>query len=199
MEPTRWAREMGPEHSAKYVERFAELAAEGTDLAGEARLVNALVAPGSRILDAGCGQGRTGAALSSWGHDVVGVDADPILLEAARAAHPAVRWVEADLATLDLPATGITEPFDAALLAGNVMIFCAPGTEAAILRRLAAHVRPDGVIVLGFSLTRPYGLPELDRDAAEAGLQVESRFGTWDLRPMAPGGDYAVTVLRVPA
>ena len=190
---------MGPKHSAKYVERFAELAAEGNDLAGEARLLNALVAPGSRILDAGCGQGRTGAALSSWGHDVVGVDADPILLEAARAAHPEMPWVEADLATLDLPAAGITEPFDAAVLAGNVMIFCAPGTEGAILRRLAAHVRPDGVLVLGFSLTRPYGLAQLDRDAAAAGLQVESRFGTWDLRPMSPDGDYAVTVLRSPA
>jgi SAM-dependent methyltransferase len=190
---------MGSDHSRAYVARFRQLAREGADLEGEARLVAALVPPRSRILDAGCGPGRTGAALAAWGHQIVGVDADPILIAAAREDHPDVRWGIADLSTLDLPAAGVDEPFDAAVMAGNVMIFCAPGTERLILERIASHVAPGGPIVLGFSLGRPYGLAELDRDAAAAGLTVESRFATWDVRPWTPSSDYAVTVLRVPA
>ncbi|MER6594533.1 SAM-dependent methyltransferase, partial [Micromonospora purpureochromogenes] len=46
--PTRWATETGPGHSQWYIDRFRKLAAEGADLAGEARLVDAMVAPGSR-------------------------------------------------------------------------------------------------------------------------------------------------------
>ena len=101
--PTRWATDTGPEHSQWYIDRFRRLAAEGADLAGEARLVDTLVAPGSRILDAGCGTGRVGAALAARGHTVVGVDADPALVEAARADHPGPHWLVADLAELDLP------------------------------------------------------------------------------------------------
>ena len=104
--PTRWATDTGPEHSQWYIDRFRKLAAEGADLAGEARLVDALVAPGSRILDAGSGTGRVGAALAERGHTVVGVDADPALVEAARADYPGPTWLVADLAELDLPALG---------------------------------------------------------------------------------------------
>src|SRR5680860_1128367 len=63
-----------PGHSAWYVERFRTMAAAGDDLAGEARLIDAMVPRGSRILDAGCGPGRVGAVLARLGHDVVGVD-----------------------------------------------------------------------------------------------------------------------------
>ena len=38
--PTRWATDTGPEHSQWYIDRFRKLAAEGADLAGEARLVH---------------------------------------------------------------------------------------------------------------------------------------------------------------
>ena len=60
----RWFTEGGGDRSQWYVDRFKRLAAEGVDLAGEARLIDALVAPGSHILDAGCGSGRVGAELA---------------------------------------------------------------------------------------------------------------------------------------
>ena len=47
-------------HSEWYVERFRRMAAEGDDLAGEARLVDAMLPPWARVLDAGCGTGRVG-------------------------------------------------------------------------------------------------------------------------------------------
>lgn len=197
--PTRWATDTGPEHSQWYIDRFRRLAAEGADLAGEARFMDAMVAPGSRILDAGCGTGRVGAALAARGHTVVGVDADPALVEAARADHPGPRWLVADLAELDLAAAGEPEPFDAAVVAGNVMAFVAPGTEPAVLARITAHLRPDGVVVVGFGTDRGYPLTEFDAHAVTAGLRLEHRFATWDLRPWRADADFAVSVLRRPA
>ncbi|MET8306633.1 MULTISPECIES: class I SAM-dependent methyltransferase [unclassified Micromonospora] len=197
--PTRWATDTGPEHSQWYIDRFRKLAAEGADLAGEARLVDTLVPPGSRILDAGCGTGRVGAALAQRGHTVVGVDADPALVVAARTDHPGPLWLVADLAELDLPAAGEAEPFDAAVLAGNVLAFVAPGTEPEVLRRLAAHLRPDGVLAVGFGTERGYPLTAFDADAVAAGLRLEHRFATWDLRPWRDDAAFAVTILRRPA
>ena len=77
-----------PNHSAWYVERFRTMEREGADLAGEARLVDAMLPRGSRVLDAGCGTGRVGAFLAAAGHDVTGVDLDPHLIAAAEEDHP---------------------------------------------------------------------------------------------------------------
>ncbi|MGC1210369.1 MAG: class I SAM-dependent methyltransferase [Micromonospora sp.] len=196
--PTRWVTETKPGHSQWYIDRFRRLAAEGADLAGEARLLDAMVPPGARILDAGCGTGRVGGALAARGHTVVGVDADPALIEAAGTDHPGPRWLVADLAELDLAAQGEAEPFDAAVIAGNVMAFVAPGTERAVLSRVAAHVRPDGLVVVGFGTDRGYPLTDFDADAVVAGLRLEHRFATWDLRPWRDDADFAVSVLRRP-
>ena len=44
--------------------------------------------PGRRTLDVGCGEGRLTRHLSSLGHRIVGIDASPTLIEAARASAP---------------------------------------------------------------------------------------------------------------
>lgn len=194
--PTRWVTETGPDHSEWYIERFRKLAADGADLAGEARLIDAMVPRRARILDAGCGPGRIGGHLHGAGHVVVGVDADPKLIAAAEVDHPGPRWLVADLAELDLAALGEPEPFDAAVLAGNVMVFIAPGTESDVLRRIGAHVRPDGFIAVGFHVNRDLPLADFDAAVAAAGLRVEHRFATWDLRAWHNTADFAVTILR---
>jgi SAM-dependent methyltransferase len=188
----RWFTQHGTDHSSWYIERFRRLAREGADLAGEARLVDALVAPHSRILDAGCGPGRVAAELHARGHEVVGVDIDADLIAAARADHPGPQWRQADLSSFELPGAA----FDAAVLAGNVLVFVAPGSEGAVLQRVAAHVRPDGLVVIGFALDRDYHLDDLDRDGPAAGLTLEHRFATWDLRPYREEADFAVSVFR---
>jgi SAM-dependent methyltransferase len=192
--PPRWFTQFGPDHADWYIERFRRMAREGDDLEGEARFVDALLPRGARVLDAGCGPGRVGAALHARGHTVVGVDVDPALIEAARADHPGPRWTVADLATLSLDEA----PFDAAVLAGNVLVFVAPGSEAEVLRRVAAHVRPDGVVVVGFATDRDYPVADFDRDWAAAGLVLEHRFATWDLRQWRADASWVVTVLRKP-
>lgn len=194
----RWFTDHGPEHSQWYIDRFRQMASEGVDLAGEARLLDAMLPHGSRILDAGCGPGRVGAELAARGHAVVGVDVDPELIAAAQADHRGPVWLVGDLAELDLPVRGHAEPFDAAVVAGNVITFVAPGTEGAVLARIAAHLRPDGVAVVGFGTDRGYAMTAFDADLTAAGLRLEHRFATWDLRPWSPDADFAVSVLRRP-
>lgn len=187
----RWFSETQDGHSQWYVQRFRDLAADGADLEGEARLVDAIAPRAARVLDAGCGTGRLGAALHARGHDVVGVDVDPVLVEEARQARPGPRWEVADLATLDLD-----QVFDVVVTAGNVMVFVAPGSERTVVGRLAAHVADGGALVLGFRTDRDYSLEALDADLAHAGFAVEQRFATWDLRPLTPDADFAVTLAR---
>ncbi|MDQ1295976.1 MAG: hypothetical protein QG608_3863 [Actinomycetota bacterium] len=202
--PTRWVTDTSEGHSQWYVERFRRMAAEGADLGGEARLVDAMVPPGSRILDAGCGPGRVAAVLHARGHDVVGIDADAELIDAARQDHPGPRWIVADLAALDLAAldlaaAGVPSTFDAVVMAGNVMTFVAPGTETDVLSRVAAHLTADGVVLVGFGTDRGYPLADFDAHVAATGLVVEHRFATWDLRPWREGAPFAVSILRRPA
>ena len=194
--PTRWVTDTKDGHSQWYVDRFRKMAAAGDDLAGEARLVDAMVPRQARILDAGCGTGRVAAELHARGHLVVGVDADPVLIEAAQTDHPGPTWLVADLAELDLAALGEPELFDGAVLAGNVMVFVAPGTEADVLGRVAAHVRPDGFLIVGFHTNRHLSLDDFDRSVEAADLRIDHRFATWDLVRWHSEADFAVTVLR---
>lgn len=197
-EQSAWTRitQEDPGHSAAYVQRFRTMAAQGRDLAGEARLVDAMLPRGARVLDAGCGPGRVGAVLAAAGHDVVGVDGDPVLIAAAEEDHPGPRWIVGDLAELDLPARGVPEPFDGIVCAGNVMTFLAPGTRREVLRRLLAHLAPGGRAAIGFGAGRGYPFDEFLADAAAAGLTRDLLLSTWDLRPFGPDADFLVAVLR---
>jgi SAM-dependent methyltransferase len=197
-EPSAWVRitQENPEHSAAYIQRFRDLAAQGMDLAGEARLVDAMLPRGSRVLDAGCGQGRLGGHLASVGHDVVGVDVDPVLVAEARTTHPSAHWLVGDLAELDLPGAGIAAGFDVVVSAGNVMTFLAPSTRGEVLSRLRAHVADDGRAVIGFGAGRGYPFEDFLADARAAGWAEDLLLSTWDLRPFSPGADFLVAVLR---
>ena len=187
---------------------MAALAATGKDMHGEADFMEAL---GVRsVLDGGCGTGRVTIELARRGLEVVGVDADPGMLSAAREKAPELEWVLADLSDFTLPPAGGTagdgkagdgpgpRRFDAAVLAGNVMIFVVPGTEGAVLERVAAHLNPGGLLVAGFQLVPGrIDLEHYDDLAAAAGLTLAERFATWDRDPWIAGGDYAVSVHRL--
>ena len=197
-EQSAWVRmtQEDPEHSAAYVQRFRTLAEQGMDLVGEARLVDAMLSRGSRVLDAGCGPGRVGGYLHEVGHDVVGVDVDPVLIAAAEEDHPGPRWLVGDLAELDLPRHGIDEPFDAIVCAGNVMTFLAVSTRREVLLRLRSHIAGDGRAVIGFGAGRGYEFDDFLADAGATGWTPDLLLSTWDLRPFTPDADFLVAVLR---
>lgn len=193
MPENRWLAETGGNRGESYAARFAELAASGADMHGEARLVASVCPPGGRVLDAGCGTGRVAVELDRQGLDVVGVDVDPSMLTVARRTAPHVTWLEGDLASVDLSNLA---PFDVVVLAGNVLIYVAPGTEAAVIGTCAGALAAEGQLVAGFQLSPGgYDLARLDADTAAAGLEQVQRWATWDREPY-DGGDYAVSIFR---
>lgn len=201
VEQSIWMQKVAadPGHSHWYVERFRSMARAGDDIFGEARLIDAMASRNARILDAGCGPGRLGGYLATVGHQVVGVDVDPVLIEAAEHDYPGPRWLVGDLAQLDLPARGITEPFDIIVSAGNVMTFLAPSTRVQVLRRLGAHLADNGRLVIGFGAGRDYPFAQFLEDAADAGLASELLLSTWDLRPFTEDSGFLVAILRLSA
>ena len=185
-----------PGHSSWYIERFRTMAANGDDLEGEARFVDAMVPRVARILDAGCGPGRVGGALHRRGHQVVGIDVDPALIEAAEQDHPGPTWLVGDLAELDLPSRGIEDGFDVIVCAGNVITFVPAADRRPALEHLGQHLADDGRIAIGFGDHRGIGFDEFRADVDAAGLSIELELSTWDIRPFREGSDFMVALLR---
>ena len=172
-----------------YQARFDELAEKGVDVHGEAMLVRSFE-PAS-VLDAGCGTGRVAVELARDGIDVVGVDVDASMIAEARHRAPGLTWIEADLSTLALD-----RRFDVVVLAGNVPLFCDPGTRRRMVESCAGHVAAEGRLVSGFQLGQGYLLEDYDAACTSAGLELSERWSTWDRRPFSALSVYAVSVHR---
>ena len=191
-ESNRWLRERSIDPDA-YDATYERRAAAGENVHGEADFVQRF-APAS-VLDAGCGTGRVGRELARRGLDVAGVDIDAEMLAAARRKAPDVAWHAADLSTVDLGRT-----FDAIVMAGNVMIFLAPGSEGDVIVNMARHLAPDGLLIAGFQLQiGRLRVERYDEIARAAGLSLAERWSTWDCDPWQPSDGYAVSVHRKPA
>jgi SAM-dependent methyltransferase len=176
-----------------YDATYERRAAAGENVHGEADFVERF-APAS-VLDAGCGTGRVGRELARRGLDVVGVDLDPEMLATARRKAPSVDWRLADLANVDL-----SRSFDAVVMAGNVMIFLATGSEPAVVANMARHLHPGGLLIAGFQIMPgQLTVERYDELAGFAGLELVERWSTWDLDTWNAGHDYAVSVHRKPA
>ncbi len=187
----RWLQSRSVSGEA-YDSTYERRAAAGENVHGEADFIQGF-SPAS-VLDAGCGTGRVGRELARRGIEVIGVDIDEEMLATARAKAPDVLWRLDDLATVDLG-----RPFDAIVVAGNVMIFLTPGTEGAVLENMARHLRPGGVIIAGFQLQPGrLSLAEYDAFAEHAGLSLAGRWSTWDRQPWDAASAYAVSVHRKP-
>ena len=197
VEPSKWTEIVreDPTHSHRYVERFRTMEAEGRDLAGEARFVDALAPRAARVLDAGCGPGRVGAFLHALGHTVVGVDVDPVLIVAANADHPGPTWIVGDLAELSLAPDVARDGFDVIVSAGNVVTFLAPSTRRAVLTNLRRSLRPEGRVVIGFGAGRDYHFDDFFEDVNAVGLTVDVRLSSWDGRSYDATSDFLVAIL----
>jgi SAM-dependent methyltransferase len=194
---------------AEYDAPYAARAAAGQDIHGEANLVTHLLqehfptkmttAPHEiRILDAGCGTGRTGIELARRGHQVTGVDLDEVMLQQARAKAPEIAWHLADLATIHL-----AQHFECIVMAGNVMIYVTPGTEAAVLANLVNHLAPSGLLIAGFE-SRPPSWSNLTPGryaelAGAAGLTLVERWAGWGREPWTVHSNYALFVHKLVA
>jgi ubiquinone/menaquinone biosynthesis C-methylase UbiE len=97
--------------------------------------------PIGRALDAACGTGRHAARLAAAGHETVGIDATPAMLDVARTRAP-----DADFRPGDLTALPVDDAaFDFAICALALAHLPDPAPAVA---ELARAVRPGGRIVL---------------------------------------------------
>ena len=105
--------------------------------------------PGARILDAGCGFGRTVGVLQGMGFDAVGVDISPAVIAAAQTRNPGPSYLVHDL-TQPLPDE--VERFDAIV---NVYSSFGYGEtvedDAAVLRTWHDALKPGGALVMELS------------------------------------------------
>jgi SAM-dependent methyltransferase len=110
----------------------------------EAPGLRALLPPvaGRRVLDAGCGGGRTAAWLVEQGADVVGIDVSPELLRLARERLPDASFLLADLAE---PLPFEDSSFDV-VVSSLVMHYLRDW--APTLGELRRVLRSDGMLVL---------------------------------------------------
>jgi demethylmenaquinone methyltransferase/2-methoxy-6-polyprenyl-1,4-benzoquinol methylase len=112
--------------------------------------VEAVVQPGSRVLDACCGTGDLALAAEREGGIVTGLDFSPRMLERARRKSSTVEWVEGDL--LELPFAA--DAFDAATVGFGVRNVA--DLEAA-LAELGRVLRPGGRLAI-LEITQPRGV-----------------------------------------
>ncbi len=109
------------------------------------RLHQLLVAPGLRVLEIGCGLGDLLAATHpSHG---VGIERDPAIAAAARAAHPNLRIHCAEAAAIDPEAIGESEPFDVILVANTLNTL---EDVQGVIERLAAFCHDRTRLVVSF-------------------------------------------------
>jgi tellurite methyltransferase len=107
-----------------------------------AREVRALLAPGARVLELGCGEGRDSVYFATCGCEVTGVDVAAAGLDKAarlaRAHGVTVHWVRGDAAR-DIP----EGPFDLVYSCGAIHYVPRP-ERPRLFRRLKALTRPGG-------------------------------------------------------
>ncbi|HEV7810920.1 MAG TPA: class I SAM-dependent methyltransferase [Candidatus Limnocylindrales bacterium] len=123
---------------------------------------------GGPILELGVGTGRVAAVLATEGHEVVGVDIDPAMLERARArlagatarARGRVELVEGDLLDLRLERSG---SFRLAFIALNTLFLLATrDRQRSAVTSLAAHLAPGGLAVVDIWLPDTDDLARFD-------------------------------------
>lgn len=71
------------------------------------QFLDLLPPPGRRTVDIGCGEGRLTRHLAALGHSVVGIDASPALVAAARDLDPSTDIRAADAAAIPLPDSSV--------------------------------------------------------------------------------------------
>jgi cyclopropane fatty-acyl-phospholipid synthase-like methyltransferase len=152
----------------------AEVVARGYDLIGERYLdwssgelspgrrhalaeIAAHLAPGSRILDLGCGAGIPMTAALARDHDVLGVDISPKQIERARRNVPAATFESADAMALALsPAS-----FDA-VVAFFSLTHLERDLLPTLLGRIESWLRRPGILVASFGTRDSPGSVEAD-------------------------------------
>jgi SAM-dependent methyltransferase len=162
------------------------------DHADHVGLIGAAIEPGGTWADIGAGQGAFTLALAELlGPDgrIVAVDQDARVLRANAAAVRA-RFPAVDHATLTADLTGSLDlPELDGLVAANSLHYVPRDRQVAIIRALAAHLRPGGRFVV----------VEYDADRGNPWVPNPFSAGSWGALAAAAGLVDTRTIGRVPS
>jgi SAM-dependent methyltransferase len=107
------------------------------------------LAPGARVLDAGCGFGRTVGVFHALGFDAVGVDISPAVIAEAERRNPGPGYLVHDLTQ---PLADDVERFDAIVnLYSSFGYGATIDDDAAVLRTWRDALKPGGALVMELS------------------------------------------------
>ena len=110
----------------------------------EERAIERYFGEDGRLLDVGCGAGRTTAPLSDRGYDVVGIDISADMVERARALFPDLTFEIGDVTDLDYS----DDAFEYVVFAHNGIDYVHPESERErAFREIRRVLTDDGVLV----------------------------------------------------
>jgi SAM-dependent methyltransferase len=118
------------------------------------------LAPGARVLDVPCGDGRHAATLAARGYRLTGVDVSPGQIELARrrpATTPPVEWRRAEMR--DLP---WESRFDAAHCFGNSFGYLDPEGTLAFLAAVCRALKPGARFAMDTGMAAECILPRFE-------------------------------------
>lgn len=186
----------------EYYERHAASFAERTRLLDMSALrdrFTALLPPGGRILDAGCGSGRDALAFREAGFDVCAIDGSAQMCAQAEAA-----GIRACCLTFDeVCGEGLYD----GIWASASLLHVPRENLPAVLRRFHRALRPGGVLYASFKkgsgeerrdgrLFADYTGSEICRLIASGGLFRAEAFETADVRPEQAGRPWVNVMAR---
>jgi SAM-dependent methyltransferase len=128
------------------------------------------LAPGMRVLDVPCGEGRISGRLAQRGCEVVGVDATERFVALAREQYPAVRFHRGDMRSLPYESE-----FDAVVNWFTSFGYFDPDTNDRVLEGFARALAPGGRLAL--ELHNPWRLMRLLEVGRGTSASVTTRGG----------------------
>ena len=142
------------------------------------------LAPGSRVLDVGSGTGRpTASTLTDAGHEVLGVDVSPVMVDLAVRQVPQATFRRADIREVPLEDSS----FDAVCVYFSLLQMTR-AEQSEVLGRLARALRPEGSLVLA---TVPADVEDLAIEFMGQPVRATS-FAAEDVVAVARGAGLAV-------
>jgi len=99
----------------------------------------------ARVLDVGCGYGRTTRPLKEMGFDVIGVDIVPRMIELAKLDDPSINFKLMSATNLEFP----NNTFDYVIFSFNGIDFIYPDKEREMaLKEIYRVLKPSGIFIL---------------------------------------------------
>lgn len=123
------------------------------DLRYEEDVVSRYFLPGRRVLDLGCGYGRTTVSLKNLGYDVIGADIVERMIETARANHPDMDYRVMDSCALQF----LDGSFDYVLFSFNGIDCILPEPRRLLaMKEILRVLKPGGTFIFSSHNWLPY-------------------------------------------